>query len=476
MPSLLILIPLLCLMLFNLPWRKAGEKVAFWTAFVFLAAQMAASAARFFLARDLTADPLAGILFFRLAGDGLTWIMLFTVAMTAMTALLAGNVYFSDGKQKFLFNNLLFVSLIGMNGTVLTTDLFSLYVFFEVTSVSSFILIAIQKEKEALEGAFKYLILSTVATVLMLAAVGFFLLVAGGTSFAEIRMACIESPHPALARLAAALFVGGLFIKAGVVPFHWWVPDAYGAAPAPVSILLAGIVTKATGVYGLARLVVSVLDRNPALQTVLMAAGTVSIFAGAFAAIGQRDFKRMLAYSSISQVGYIVLGLGCGTPLALAGAVFHLFNHAVFKSLLFVNAAAVERRLGTTDMNRMGGLASRMPWTGWSSVVALLSTAGIPPLAGFWSKLIILIALWQAGLYAYAALALLGGILTLAYFLSMQRRVFFGKETPESASVREADFGLVLPEIVLTALTVGIGLAFPFVLRHVILPIQQLLW
>ena len=476
MPSLLILIPLLCLLLFNLPWRKVGERVAFWAAFVFLTAQMAASAARFFRARYLLTDPLSGILFFRLAGDGLTWILLFTVAMTAMTVLLAGRVFFQDERQKFLFNNLLCVSLIGMNGTALTTDLFSLYVFLEITSVSSFILIAIRKEKEALEGAFKYLILSTVATVLMLAAVGFFLLVAGGTSFAEIRMACIESGHPGFARLAAALFVGGLLIKAGVVPFHWWLPDAYGSAPAPVSILLAGIVTKATGVYGLARLTVSVLGRNPELQAALMLAGTVSIFAGALAAIGQRDFKRMLAYSSISQVGYIVLGIGCGTPLALAGAVFHLFNHAVFKTLLFVDAASVERRLGTTDMSRMGGLASRMPWTGWSSVVALLSTAGIPPLAGFWSKLVILVALWQAGAHAYAALALLGGILTLAYFLSMQRRVFFGKETPETAAVREADLGLVLPEIVLTALTVGIGLAFPFALRHVILPIQQLLW
>jgi multicomponent Na+:H+ antiporter subunit D len=476
LPSLLILIPLLCLMLFNLPWRRSGEKVAFWTAIVFLIAQMAGSAARLLAVRDPLPDFLGRYFSFQLAGDALTWIMLFTAALVAMTALLVGNVFFADAKQKFLFNNLLFVSLIGMNGTVLTADLFSMYVFFEVTSVSSFILIAFQKDPDALEGAFKYLILSAVATVLMLAAVGIFLLISGGTSFAEIRLACIESPHTALSRLAAVLFIGGLFIKAGVVPFHWWLPDAYGSAPAPVSVLLAGIVTKATGVYGLARLVISMLDMTPALRTLLLLGGTASIFAGALAAMGQGNFKRMLAYSSVSQVGYIVLALGCGTPLALAGAVFHLFNHAVFKSLLFVNAASVERRMGTTDMNRMGGLASRMPWTGWSSVVALLSTAGIPPLAGFWSKLIILIALWQAGLRAYAVLALLAGILTLAYFLSMQRRVFFGKETAESAGVHEADFGLVLPEIVLAALTVGVGLAFPFVLRHVILPIQQLLW
>ena len=159
-------------------------------------------------------------------------------------------------------------------------------------------------------------------------------------------------------------------------------------------MLLAGVATKASGIYALVRLIATIFPMSVPLNQVLMVVGLISIVIGALAAIGQTDMKRMLAYSSISQVGYIVLGLGCGTALGVAGAVFHMFNHAVFKSLLFVNSADLEQRLGTTDMRKMGGLGSRMRVTSATSVIAMLSTAGIPPLAGFWSKLIIIVALW----------------------------------------------------------------------------------
>jgi len=166
--------------------------------------------------------------------------------------------------------------------------------------------------------------------------------------------------------------------------------------------------------------------------------------------------------------------LGCGTKLAVAAALFHLFNHAIFKSLLFANAAAVEDRLGTMDMDAMGGLAAKMPITGTTSVIGLLSTAGVPPLSGFWSKFMIVMALWVSGNHAYAAAALLLSVLTLAYFLSMQRRVFFGKVSSTMEDVREASFGMVLPVILLSIITVAVGLFFPWVLDHFILPIQLL--
>jgi multicomponent Na+:H+ antiporter subunit D len=242
-----------------------------------------------------------------------------------------------------------------------------------------------------------------------------------------------------------------------------------------VSVLLAGIITKTTGVYTLIRLVVSVIGLSDTLQALLLIVGTASMLIGALAALGQSDFKRMLAYSSISQVGYIILGLGAGTTLGLAGAIFHLFNHAVFKSCLFVNAAAVEQESGTRDMNRMGGLAERMPVTGWTSVAAFLSTAGIPPLAGFWSKLIIIVALWQAGYQIFAALAILASLLTLAYFLSMQRRVFFGKLAAGFESLREANPWVLVPACLLTLVTIGLGLCLPWLFETFLLPIRSLL-
>jgi multicomponent Na+:H+ antiporter subunit D len=154
--------------------------------------------------------------------------------------------------------------------------------------------------------------------------------------------------------------------------------------------------------------------------------------------------------------------------------VFHLFNHAIFKSLLFVNSAAIEQRLGTTDMNRMRGLGSRMPLTGTTSVIAALSTAGVPPLAGFWSKLIIVIALWQAHDYGYAGLAVLMSVVTLAYMLVMQRRIFFGKVSDEFAHVEEAGLGLVVPALVLAILVVAVGLLVPWVLDTFMLPVAGL--
>jgi multicomponent Na+:H+ antiporter subunit D len=198
--------------------------------------------------------------------------------------------------------------------------------------------------------------------------------------------------------------------------------------------------------------------------------GALSVVVGALATLTQTDFKRMLAYSSISQTGYIVLGLGCASGLGIAAAAFHFFNHAVFKSLLFVNSAAVEKEAGTRDMDRLTGLAQKMPVTGITSVLAGMSAAGLPPLAGFWSKLLIIIALWKATHYNYAVVAVLASLLTLAYILLMQRKVFFGTISDGLSHIKEAGWELVLPQIVLAAIIVGVGLLFPFNLCRLIIP------
>ena len=262
------------------------------------------------------------------------------------------------------------------------------------------------------------------------------------------------------------------------MPFHGWLPDAYSSAPPAISVLLAGILTKVCGVYTLIRLVGSVFAFSAAVNALLLFVGAISILVGALAALGQTDFKRMLAYSSISQVGYIILALGSGTSLGIIGAVFHLFNHSMFKSLLFVNSAAVGSQLGTTDMDRMGGLSYKMPVTAATSVVGFLSASGIPPLAGFWSKLIIVIALWNAGWRAYAILAVLASVITLAYFLTMQRKVFFGKLKEGLEDIKEVNFGFSLVSIMLALITIGVGLFFPVLFVSVFEPVKDisLIW
>jgi multicomponent Na+:H+ antiporter subunit D len=154
--------------------------------------------------------------------------------------------------------------------------------------------------------------------------------------------------------------------------------------------------------------------------------------------------------------------------MALIGTMLHLFNHTIFKSLLFVNSASLEQRLGTTDMNRMQGIAGRMPITGITSVIASLSTAGVPPLSGFWSKLLIVLALWKAGQYGYATVAIAASVLTLAYFLGMQRRVFFGKTSDEFAHVRESGLSLRTAAVLLAIITIGVGLTFPYLMQNLV--------
>ncbi len=475
MSSLLIVIPLIALLLLNLPLGSWLRKVSVWAVLLLVAAEAFSA---IFLPSCVWSGACEWVMpffSFSLTVDPLAVVMLVSISVVTFSALLVGWYSIKDLTRKFDFVNLVLMSLIGMNGIVLVNDLFSLYVFLEIVAVSSFILIALHKDKDALEGSFKYLVLSAVATVFMLSSIALLMMVTGETSFAAVAASLKASPANPLAVVAAALFVGGLCIKGGLVPFHGWLPDAYSSAPAGASVLLAGIITKTTGIYTMVRLITAVFGYSEPIREILLAAGAVSILVGALAALGQKDIKRMLAFSSISQVGYIVVSLGAGTPLGIAGAVFHLFNHSIFKSQLFVNAAAVEEQAGTRDMDRLGGLAQRMPFTGATSIVAFLSTAGIPPLSGFWSKLIIIMALWQSGHSYYAALAILASIITLAYFLSMQRRVFFGKVREGLEHIKEAHPGIVIPAVILALITIGAGIFFPYVLTAFILPVQSII-
>jgi multicomponent Na+:H+ antiporter subunit D len=484
--SYLVLAPLAALILLNLPVKAPRQSLAYGLVLLLTAAQVAVLVFRPELLR-------AGgqVLGLNLAADELSFVLLLTVGIVIFVTALAGRAMMADEKQRFYFMNVLLVSLTGMNGAVLVSDLFSLYLFLEITAVASFLLIAFNRDRRGLEGAFKYILMSAVATVLMLTGIALFLLATHGVSFDVIHKALSAPEANPLVRIALGAFICGLFIKGGLVPFHGWVVGAYSAAPAPASVLLAGVATKISGVYGLIRLGLAgayssapaatvmrtswasdVFAGSASFSDVMLLVGMASIVVGAFAALAQTDLKRLLAWSSISQVGYIVLALGCGTPLAIVGAAFHLFNHAIFKSLLFVNSAAVEQQHKTTDMDRLGGLGGRMPFTATTNVIGLLSAAGVPPLSGFWSKLLIILALWQTDHRVYAILAALLSVVTLGYLLMMQRKVFFGKVREGLADAREASLGLVLASVMLAGVTVGAGVLFPLLYRTFLLQVR----
>lgn len=474
MLSLFVLTPLLLLFIINAPFKFRREKAAFWLIGGLLIAQALLVMLHPVWPWSACPDPFGPFFAFELSLDGLSLIALFTIGVIVFVSLLVARSMISRENEKFNFVNLIIISLVGMNATVLTRDIFSLYVFIEVTAVATFVLISLEKDKFAIEGTFKYLVLSMIATVFMLSSIAFFILAAGSTSFSAIYGAFSAASDKFLLNFAAGLFLCGLLIKAGAVPFHGWVPDAYSDAPAPVAILLAGVVTKICGVYALLRLSASVFILSASLRNALLVIGALSIIVAALAAFAQKEMRRMLSYSSISQIGYIVLALGCGTPLAFVGAVFHFFNHAVFKSLLFVNSASLEKKFGSTDIVVMTGMGDSLPVTSATSLLGMLSTAGIPPLSGFWSKLIIILALFSSGKFVYALIALLGSILTLAYFLSLEREVFFVKAQTILKDKAGVPFGIVFSEILLAAITVGAGLGFPYILNVWMMPLGQM--
>ena len=348
----------------------------------------------------------------------------------------------------------------GMNGLVLATDLFNVYLFMEVAAVASYALVAFGLGQDELEAAFKYLMLSVVATAFILASVAVIFGMTGSLDFAAVAKALQELNAGTAVGIASAFFLMGFGLKAALIPFHAWLPDAHPSAPAPISAVLSGLLIKVSGVYAMTRIFLNVFGLTPALATVLMSLGALSMVVAAFLALGQKDMKRMLAYSSISQVGYVVLGIGIGTPLGIAGGLFHLFNHALAKGLLFLTSGSVQQATGTRNLDEMGGLAKRMPITAATNLVGALSIAGIPPLNGFWSKLIIIIALIQSGHPVFAVIAVLTSVLTLWYYLLMQRKAFFGKLNAKWAAVKEAPFWMTAATVFLALLCVGIGILF----------------
>jgi multicomponent Na+:H+ antiporter subunit D len=460
MPVLFLLLPLAGVFALNLLSRRAAESAAPWLVGLVCILQLVFAATAQMECWQSANELLIRLFPLGLALGHLTSVMLFVIAMVTMVANAVG--FDGDARKKILARSLLLISMSGMNGVVMVRDLLSVYVFLEITAVSCFVLIAVDKKAEALAGAFKYFILSGLATLSMLLANGIIFMLVGSLKFADV--GSVLSTVGVELKLALIFYVIALCVKAGVAPFHGWLPDAHASAPNAVSVLLSGVVIKVAGAYLVLRLTDDVFAGQGASGLAFMVLGAFSIVIGAFGAMAQTDMKRVLAFSSVSQMGYIVMAAGLGSPLALIGAVAHIFNHAMFKSLLFVNAAAVKEQTGTTTLDQLGGLTERMPVTGWTSVVGLLSAAGLPPTSGFWSKLLIIMALCQAGQWIFAGIALGMSVVTLGYLLILQRNVFFGKLRAGLEDLREARVSLQCAALVLAAMTAALGVVFPFLL------------
>jgi len=401
--------------------------------------------------------------------DGLTVFMLVTVNLMAFFIAIYSINYMERFTSKWKFYTLFLLMVAGMNGVVITGDMFNLFVFLEIASVASYALVAFGTERHELEAAFKYTVMSTVGSLFVLLGIVFLYSYTSTLNMADMANILAQKGASNITSMVSVLFIMGFGLKAALVPFHAWLPDAHPSAPAPISAMLSGVLIKSLGVYTLCRVFYNVIGINSSLSLVLMVLGTLSMVIGVFLAIGQWDFKRLLAYHSISQIGYVILGIGLGTPLGIIGGLFHLFNHSVFKSLLFLNSGAVEYATGTRDLQKMGGLMTKMPITGTTSLVASMSIAGIPPFNGFWSKLIIIIAAVQANRLGYAFWAVLASILTLASFMKVMKYAFFGKLREKWNKVEEVPIYMKLAMVILALICVVGGVLLIYNINEVFL-------
>jgi multicomponent Na+:H+ antiporter subunit D len=369
--------------------------------------------------------------------DGLSGFMLVTVNLITFLAMVYAVSYMKIYTDKWKFHALIMLMLAGMNGVIINGDLFNLYVFLEIASISGYALVAFGIEPQDLEASFKYAVMGSIASIFILLGIALLYSYTSTLNLADISLALSDKPKSPLINFVFVLFLAGFGLKAALVPFHAWLPDAHSSAPTPVSAVLSGVFIKTLGIYALVRVLFNIIGASGVCLSVLMFLGVLSMIVAVILAVSQWDLKRLLAYHSISQVGYMVLGIGLGTPLGILGGLFHLFNHSVFKSLLFLNSGAIDYSAQTRDLREMSGLRERMPVTANTNLIASMSIAGIPPFNGFFSKLMIIFACIQKGHIVYALLAVIGSILTLASFLKVQKYAFFGELKERYKNIKE---------------------------------------
>lgn len=350
----------------------------------------------------------------------------------------------------------------GMHGAVFTGDLFNLYVCFELLGIASYGLVAYRGTGRHAEAALKYATLSLIASVLMLMGVGSIYAQTGTLTLAALHEASLDPAAPPLYLFATVLVLVALALKAALFPLHFWLPDAHSIAPTGVSVLLSGAVVK-VGAYGLFRVLLSQgLWLHGELRGVLLAVGALTALGAAWVAFAQKELKRFLAYSTASQMGYVVASGALGTLAGVRGVVVYALVHAVTKGTLFLTAGIADRVFGTRRWDRMGGLAARAPLLSMVAFVALFSLAGLPPFAGFTGKLAVFSALAQERAYVALAALVLASLTILAAAGRIWLRIAGGAPRDDLAAPSR---GKLAVAFALALLVVALGLGVSWVIE-----------
>ncbi len=366
--------------------------------------------------------------------------------------------------------------VMGLLGIVSTGDMFNLYVFLEISSITGYALISLGGDK-ATFSTFRYVVVGTIGACFYLLGVGYLYSVTGTLNMEDLMKILPALYSSKVVLVAFAFFIIGVAIKMALFPLHFWLPDAYTDAPSAVSALIAPTMTK-TAAYIMIRVLYTVFEPRFAIEMLSMTEilawlGAVAMMAGSIMAIVQTDLKRMLAFSSVAQVGYIVLGVGLANRMGFIGGVLHIVNHAFMKCCLFLVAGAIIYKTGIRSIKEFRGLYMRMPITTAAFIIAAFSMIGIPPTCGFFSKVYLIMGAVDAGQWVFVGFILVSSILNLIYFINVVKHMYFPGETEDTRSIAhlkrdEAPLSMLVPTAVMAVAIILLGLFNGDVITHLI--------
>jgi len=373
----------------------------------------------------------------------------------------------------FYYMNLLFF-MTGMMGVVFSINLIEFYLFWELMLVPSYLLIAQWgTSRRRLSIGFKYFIFTHAGALLML--LGILSIFSYTMTFNLVELPSkADLIPPSVAPIIFTLLLLGFFVKMAVFPLHTWLPDAHSEAPTPISAMLSGIMIKC-GAYGIGRILLTVFNsRMIQASDYLLSLAIVTMIYGGLMALAQTDIKRLLAYSSISQMGYIVFGFASVSELGVMGSLLHIVNHAICKALLFMCAGSIMHRTGTRSIEKMSGLITKMPVTSLAALIGIFSLSGAPPLNAFWSEWMIFAGGLASGKVGFAFVGVASTMITAGYFLWFAWRVFFGAVPKRLEHVTESPRMLLIPIIILASAAIIFGI-WPGLLLEYVTPAAETL-
>ena len=352
-------------------------------------------------------------------------------------------------KHAGLFYTCYLLCLTGLLGIVVTGDAFNLFVFLEISSLSSYVLISLGSTRRALTAAYQYLVMGTIGATFILIGIGLLYMMTGTLNMIDLSQRLPEVTDTRTIRVAFAFVTVGVSIKLALFPLHLWLPNAYTFAPSVVSAFIAATATK-VGVYVLLRFFFTVFGIHFAFNSmhvgeILMLLAVAAILIASLVAVFQDNVKRMLAYSSVAQIGYIILGISLATTDGVAAGMIHLFNHALIKCSLFLAMGCIFLRLGSVELKDMHGLARQMPWTMAAFVAGGLSLIGLPLTAGFISKWYLVSAVLVNGYWPLAVLILVSSLLALIYIWRVVEAAYFNVPGAKMHKVKEAPAAMLIP-------------------------------